>query len=232
VQHCPWDGFQPATIKFCEEQLCSWITQPANTWSNIGFVIAGIVILRLARADKRAGMHLIGISAIMTGIGSTMFHASSTFFFEFFDLMGMFMISGLLLTLNLQRLFGLSNKAVSAVYVALVTASLGLMLVWNQSGIATFALQITAAMTVELLLHLRRDRIAYKPFLLMAGTFAASFTSWALDIAKIVCDPGNHILTGHAVWHLLNAVAIYYLYRFYHQFTGDEKGKFSLERAA
>lgn len=229
MQHCPWHGFEPATVKFCEEQLCSWITQPANTWTNIGFVIVGILILRLVRSEQRVGLRLIGISAIMTGIGSALFHASSTFFFEFFDLMGMFMISGLLLSLNLQRLLDLTNRAVTVIYIGLVVVSLLIMLAWRPSGIGTFAVQLTAAMTVELLLHLRRDRVSYKPFLLMTGTFSASFIIWALDISGVVCDPTNHILTGHGVWHLLNAVAIYFIYRFYHQFTGEEKGRFSLE---
>lgn len=39
-----------------------------------------------------------------------------------------------------------------------------------------------------------------------------------LDRLKILCDPTNHILTGHAVWHILNAGAVFFIYRFYSQF--------------
>jgi len=59
------------------------------------------------------------------------------------------------------------------------------------------------------------------------SSFAIAFIFWNLDIHNIVCDPKNHLLTGHAVWHLLNAIAIWYIYRFYEQFklTGESDGR-------
>ncbi len=232
MENCPWQGFQPATIKFCEDQLCSWVTQPANTWSNIGFVIVGILIYRRAQAMKQGGLTLIGISSVLVGVGSGMFHASSTFLFEVFDLLGMFMISGILLCFNLQRLTGISNRINTAIYLALNAASAALMLIWHPSGIATFAVQIAIALTLELLLHIRRDEISYRPFLYVTGIFTLSFLIWGLDISKMVCDPHNHILTGHAVWHLLNAAAIFFIFKFYSQFSTTKKGRFSLEPRA
>ena len=229
MENCPWQGFQPATIKFCEEQLCSWVTQPANTWSNIAFVIVGILIYRQAQTLKQNGLKLIGVSGVLVGLGSTMFHASSTFLFEVFDLLGMFMISGILLCFNLQRLTGISNLTNTAIYIALNAASVALMLVWHPSGIATFAVQLTVALTLEILLHIRRDEINYRPFLYMTGIFTLSLIIWGLDISKTLCDPHNHILTGHAVWHLLNAAAIYFIFKFYSQFATTKKGRFSLE---
>jgi hypothetical protein len=231
VEHCPWHGFAPATIEFCEEQLCSWVTQPSNTWSNLAFVFVGILIHRLAVRNGHQGLKLIGYSAVLLGFGSGMFHASSTFFFEVFDLLGMFLISGILLCFNLQRLTGLSNRLNTIIYVVITSLSLGMMFVWRPSGIATFSLQLTIAMTLELLLHLRRDEISYKYFLYMCGTFMVSMVIWSLDISKKLCDPQNHLLTGHAVWHLLNALAIYFIYKFYTQFGSAKKGRFSLEPA-
>jgi hypothetical protein len=229
LQTCPWQDFQPATIKFCEEQLCSWITQPANTWSNIGFIIVGLFIIRQAKRLKQSSLTLIGASSVLLGFGSGLFHASSTFLFEVFDLLGMFLISGILLCFNLQRLTGISNRYITIIFIMLNAASVGFMFVWQPSGIATFAVQITLALTLELLLHIRRDEINYRHFLYMTGTFILSFVIWGLDISKILCDPHNHIITGHAVWHLLNAGAIYFIYRFYSQFSDTKKGHFTLE---
>jgi len=229
LEHCPWQGFKPATIQFCEEQLCSWVTQPANTWSNIGFLIIGVLIYRQSKAMNQSGPAVIGISSIILGIGSGMFHASSTFFFEVFDLLGMFMISGILLCFNLQRLTGISNRSTTLTYISLNAASVAIMLIWHPSGIATFAVQIAIALTFEILLHIRRDEISYRYFIYMLATFVASFTFWGLDISKILCDPHNHIITGHAIWHLLNAVVIYFIFRFYCQFSTTRKGRFTLE---
>jgi len=229
LENCPWQGFQPATIKFCEDQLCSWITQPANTWSNIGFVIVGLYIYRQAKATKQSRLMLLGFSSILVGVGSTMFHASSTFFFEVFDLLGMFMISGILFCFNLQRLTGISNRINTIIYIGLNAASVALLLSWHPSGIATFAVQIAAALTLEILLHVRRDEISYRYFVYMCGTFFVSFTFWGLDISKTLCDPHNHIFSGHAVWHILNACAIYFIFRFYSQFSTTKMGRFTLE---
>ena len=38
---CPWDQFEPTTRHFCEAELCQWVTKPAESWSNIGFIIVG-----------------------------------------------------------------------------------------------------------------------------------------------------------------------------------------------
>jgi len=232
LDNCPWHGFQPATIKFCEEQLCAWVTQPANTWSNIGFIIVGLFIYRQAKKVSQDGLLLIGISSVILGIGSGLFHASSTFFFEVFDLLGMFMISGILLCFNLQRLSGISNRATTGIYIILNAASLALMLIWHPSGIATFAVQLAVALTLELLLHIRRDEVSYRHFIHMVGFFVLSFIFWGLDISKTVCDPHNHIINGHAIWHLLNAGAIYFIFRFYSQFSTSKKGQFTWERRA
>ena len=41
------------------------------------------------------------------------------------------------------------------------------------------------------------------------GFFSVAFTFWLLDVKKILCWPDNHFLTGHAIWHLLAAAAIW-----------------------
>jgi hypothetical protein len=228
---CPWDGLAPATIKFCERELCGWVTQPSNTWSNIGYILVGLYLVRLAKRETQDGLGLIGVSSVIVGIGSTLFHASSTFLFEILDLLGMFLISGLLVVFNIKRLFNASSLVIYSIYSVITTISLLIMLQWREMGIPVFAIQITIAITLELLLHLRRDEVTYKNFLIATGIFSVSFLIWAADISGRLCIPDNHILTGHAVWHLLDAIAIYYLYQFYAQFRDAKRGKFSLEKA-
>jgi hypothetical protein len=47
--------------------------------------------------------------------------------------------------------------------------------------------------------------------LLLSAAGAASLA----DVTRTWCDPTNHWLQGHALWHLLSAGALYALYRFY-----------------
>lgn len=227
---CPWSDYARATIQFCERELCGWITQPANTWSNIGYVLVGVYLFRLARRERPA-LSLIGISSFIVGIGSGLFHASGTFMFEFLDLLGMFLISGLLVVYNLQRLAGLSPLATYSVYSVMTTLSLIGMLIWRPAGIPIFAAQIALALTFEVLMHLRRDTVNYKEFMKFVGTFVVSFGFWGADISGAWCNPDNHWINGHAIWHLLDAVAIYFVYTYYLQFDDAPKGKFTLEKA-
>ncbi|MEO8348551.1 MAG: hypothetical protein ABI610_06525 [Acidobacteriota bacterium] len=48
--------------------------------------------------------------------------------------------------------------------------------------------------------------------------FLVAFAFWWLDKARVLCSPGNHWISGHGVWHLLNALALYLVYLFYRQF--------------
>lgn len=214
---CPWSGFSPATASFCEENLCSWIAQPSNTWSNLPFIIAGIMIIRAS--SKRSLLKALGHSAWFLGLGSAMFHATATFMFEAWDLLGMYMISGLMLTLNAARYWQFSKARQAIIpYIMMTIMALILLVTFREIGIALFTLQITAALTLEVLIHLRDDAVDFKYAKRFIGAFILAFFFWNMDIQKVWCDPKNHVLTGHAVWHFLNAVAIWNIYRFYEQF--------------
>ncbi len=222
---CPWSDYSPATGTFCEENLCSWIAQPSNTWSNLAFVIAGVFIIRAN--PGRPLLKLLGHSAWILGFGSAMFHASATFIFEVWDLLAMYMISGLMVSFNGARYWRTAKPVYTVLpYIAMTALALALLITFRESGIALFALQITAALTFEVLMHLRDDAVDFKYVGRFVGAFTLAFIIWNLDVHHIVCDPGNHILSGHAVWHLLNALAIWWIYKFYAQFTlaGDTDG--------
>ena len=42
----------------------------------------------------------------------------------------------------------------------------------------------------------------------------SAFLIWILDIKKILCYPQS-IFQGHALWHLLSMLSIYFLYLYY-----------------
>lgn len=222
---CPWSSFSPATAVFCEENLCSWIAQPSNTWSNIPFAIAGIMIVRASKG--RPLLKLLGHSAWILGLGSFMFHASASFVFEAWDLLGMFMISGLMLSFNISRYSRMQSPGkLIGLFLAMTALAFVILLNFRSIGIALFAIQVALALHLEVLMDLREDPVDFKYAKYFISAFAVAFIIWNLDIHGIVCDPKNHIVTGHAVWHLLNAVAIWFIYRFYSQFrlAGESAG--------
>lgn len=49
--------------------------------------------------------------------------------------------------------------------------------------------------------------------------FTISYGVWWLDRLEVVCDPHNHVVGGHAAWHLLGALSFVFWFRHYEQFA-------------
>ena len=116
---CPWDGFAPGTVHFCEERLCGWIAEPANAWSNLGFLAMGVYLLLRAKKDKRAPLYLVGVTSLLVGVGSFLFHMSGTFVGEFADLSAMFLIGSLMVTMEARRFVPMFGQLVGIVMTSL-----------------------------------------------------------------------------------------------------------------
>jgi hypothetical protein len=210
---CPWSAFDPATISFCEARLCAWIVEPSNAWSNLGYVVVGAIVL--CRSRRRVTQILIGLASILIGFGSFGLHGTGTRWGELLDVGAMYLMSALGVLYAARRIWRLSGATLIAGYVALVSGSIGLMMTLHNNGILVFAVQIAIAVFSELYLYYGRgDRApSYRPQQLMIGSFALAFLIWNLDKWNVLCAPDNHLVTGHALWHLLTALAIYFFAR-------------------
>lgn len=217
---CPWAGWDPATIKYCEAHLCSWVKSPADTWSCLGFVLIGVWLLTREPFRKGNALALIGPIAIFTGVFSGLYHASFSFFFQMFDLASMFLFSSLLFSLNLRRLGWFQKGGTMRFYVVMNLVSIALVLLIRQkSGQVIFGAQMIAGILIEARLSMRnRGLIRYRWFWANLGIFAVAYAFWFTDTRRIICDPDNHIYQGHAVWHVINSFCFLALYHFYRQF--------------
>jgi hypothetical protein len=217
---CFWSNFQPATMAFCEQRLCSIIAEPANTWSNIGYLLVGIYVCWLAKREGFLRLLPIGVIAVLVAIGSTFFHASGTFIGEVVDLFAMFLFANFMLCFNLNRLVGIKGGVLVALYALLTFAALALMLYVNPIGILAFTVLVTIALLLEIKIYrnLRPNGADYRYLWYLIFTFGLSYGIWRLDVHHIVCNPHNHMLQGHSLWHLLNCFCFYFLYKFYQQF--------------
>ncbi len=216
MQHCPWSGWRPATIKFCENELCGWITQPANTWSNLAYIVIGLLVYRLAIKEDASRLKWIGFIGVLVGIGSFFFHASSSFVGEVVDVGAMFLFANFALIANLRRWKGYEWRPLIMLFSLMMMVSLALLISIGWVGILVFAIQVTVAGLVEIAVYRRdKDQFSYAWLGLLSALFGMALTIWALDRRGIVCDPDNHILQGHAAWHLINSLCFYCLYQFY-----------------
>ena len=62
------------------------------------------------------------------------------------------------------------------------------------------------------------DGVDRTPFVYCIVFLAIAAVCSAADLTGIWCDPKNHYVQGHAVWHVLNAVSFFFVYKYFSQF--------------
>jgi hypothetical protein len=197
---------EPARMKFCEQTLDGFIKHPADTWTNIGPFVAGLMILYYARQPLEM---LLGAASLWTGVASAYFHASNTILGETLDLSGMFMF--ILSLAALQQYRATPRVSPKIFIVAVVTLSIGFTLLSTVS--AVLASPLFGVIVVFVIGRGIHDAKLGPWAWAMVWTFIVAWAFWWLDITHVLCIPGNHILTGHGIWHLLNGLVFWFSFK-------------------
>ena len=229
---CPWSDWARPNVKWCEENLCAWITTPANTWSNMLYIIFAVQMWREAGAEKPT-LRLFAPASALVGFTSALYHASYTWLFQIFDFVGMFFFCWVTVTLNARRMNLIGAGSVYSTYFAGVLACTLCFFVLPFLGLPVQLLVLVLVLTTlaqEVLLHrgLYKDHPHLRPdmrdftrsILLLVAAFGCSL----LDLFRVWCSPQNHVINGHSLWHILTAVVLYLLFRFHSQFGYDGDG--------
>lgn len=221
---CPWSSLKPATLQWCERALCEWIREPANTWSNLAYIFIGVLIFYQSKKNKAPHLGLLGIFSTLIGLMSGFYHASGSFVGEVLDFSTMFMMTTYSVCANFARLYSWTYERLRAVALILITLSIALLVAFQNIGIEIFALGLGATLLLEYkIIKIQKEAINHKPLLGFIVFFAVAYGIWILDHEKIVCYPDFHWLTGHALWHVLTAIGIWFVYQFYSQFKINEE---------
>jgi dihydroceramidase len=183
-------GYAPATCTpcYCELPRALGVAQRANTWSNLGFVFVGGLIVARGRDP------LFGWATVFLGPASMALHATLTFAGQLVDILSMFLVPTLLLARN--------RGWSAAAYVALNGTLFVVEALLPQARRWIFAALVAAALWSELRVHRPRRLLA-----VAAGLLAAAFLAWSLDVTGVWCDPTSWV-QGHALWHLVCAAAV------------------------
>lgn len=223
---CPWVPLREwgglPNVKWCEETLCSWVAEPANTWSNLGFLVAAAALFYANRGDDNRTIRFWGPATFWVGITSLVYHASVSFVTQVFDFWGMYFFFALVVMLNLVRMGTLSKQRL---FPVLWSSIFGLTVL--TVGIAKAGLPVQGIIAVLLVGALVTEFIASKRspipvkhawlfgslvLIVIAGSFSAS------DASRAWCDRSSHWLQGHAVWHMICALGIAAAHVHYRQF--------------
>lgn len=226
----PYFGMRQATCMpdecFCEAlRYGEWIRQPANTWSNLGFIAVAILIfILLGRNNDKTRNRLtiypsmswlFAFGCFLTGAGSLFYHASFTFVGQWFDVMGMYFSITFFLIYNIDRLYDLKPVKVYLAYFG-INVFLGMCLYFIPEArryiFGTFV--ILLVMSVFYSQWKLKTRIETKYIVWAIVSFAVAYVLWILDLKHIICEP-NSLWQLHAVWHLLGAVSAMCIYLYY-----------------
>ena len=196
---------------WCElPRMDSFIVEPANTWSNISFLIVAFIIYR--RSSSTSLFDSMAVFAFLfLGLGSIIFHASMSYFGQILDIAGMYLLCTFFL-FGLLRLDLRQNKYVFIVfYFILNLFIIGLAYFFPEFRRYIFASLIallTACSGFEIMRFKQKKDFFYSLLFFSLGVIA-----WILDRYKIICSPES-LINLHCFWHFLVAMGGYKYYIF------------------
>jgi hypothetical protein len=208
---------------FCEAARDAHVVQPANSFSNLGFVVAGLVIAWHAGRPVATPV-LRGLATpyacvvVLLGPASAAMHATQSELGGQLDLLSMYLVASFAAAYALMRWYRRDRTFFWQLFLLFVAACelIGLLgddvPVVQQSGNVAFAALLLTAVVVEIRLWRRGpDRTDLWWGAGALGAILVAFAIW--NVTKTHwCDP-HSLLQGHAVWHLLGAVSAYLLFR-------------------
>lgn len=220
-----WARFAPATCMesrcFCEmPRTDGLLLQPANSLSSFGFVFIGFLMIQMARsrdwisAFPPMAANILGIAAVIVGIGSVLLHATLTLWGQFFDVLGMYLVSAFFVVSALAKWRSIPDRRATISYGLLCIVLVAILYVFPEVRRWLFAVIMLAAIVLELVFA-RPRRPQVRTGYYVAGLIIniVAFSIWNLDQRGQRAP--ESLLQGHAIWHLLGAVALWFAFLYY-----------------
>ena len=221
---------------YCEQLRTGWVKQPANTWSDLAFVVVGLSLLTVVGSENRGSSgsnpflsgswmaSLYGWVIIFMGPGSMYFHASFTDWGGFLDSTSMFLLLTFVIGYDLHQATRSALWSWLSWLIAAGVLALALILVVAIPEAATgifigFAV-LTGLfdLTIRLAAGLQRSWWWYGGFF---GVFGLAMIIWILSqTGGPWCVPDSVLWQGHAWWHTLSAAAMALLFLYFRSETG------------
>ena len=182
---------------FCEAARDALVRQPANTFSNLGFVIAGLAaawhVSRRGSGTMSASLGTAyAVLVVLLGPGSAAMHASQSAIGGHLDVYSMYLLASFVMAYPAARLLALPAAGFAGLFALL-------------TGLAMEAVLRTRG----------ANRLDLRWGISSAATLLVAFTIWNTGKdGGPLCEPQS-LLQPHAAWHLLDAVAAWLLFRYY-----------------
>ena len=200
---------------YCERTAAGLWNEPLNLVTNLAFIVAGALALRLwirrRAAGGRGGWDLLVLVLLLfaIGIGSGLFHAYASPWSLFADVLPITLFINLYLVVFLVRVAGLRWFDVIGFFILYQACNFGLLAMVSMdalNGSVGYVPALTFLAGMWAWLAAREDPLE-GTFAAACGLFVLSLTFRTLDIA--LC--GTLTIGTHFLWHLLNGWLLYLL---------------------
>ena len=219
-------------LNFCEHSRDALIKQPANTFSNIGFIVVGLIIARLLMIEKY-GINRNRLTStlfyptffatlcVLMGPGSMAMHASTTIIGSYFDVTSMYLLSAFMFAYAFIRLFNLSEPVFFISFlVVMIICNLVYFFSNDLSNLidrnSIFGVFIISATLLEYaIIYKNKVSIKKRWAVAFSLTFIVASIIWHFSkTGNILCYEYS-LIQGHAIWHILDAITLYFMFRYY-----------------
>lgn len=223
-------------VKFCETYHAdALIKHPINTWSNLAYLFFGLILINYGVNDlqDRTPKNLIrafpffsiiwGVTQIYLFAGSFLYHASATKFFQLLDMSGVLATCTVPFFYAIGRVFLLWKKLPTVRFILINHGMIifGIILVnfllYYFNLLERFFFGIFIGTTIIFIIipyFFVKIKAKYSDFVIALILLFFGVTCWMFDQNAIICNPESWF-QGHALWHILTAMSLYYLYTFF-----------------
>lgn len=228
-----WFGLpQWSEPDFCEAAYPGLIRHPSNTWSNLAFIAAGFLMAwqmwqgvyqqnKNCFTQKRVYTLFYISIVILIAPGSMALHATDTNAGRFFDWFCMYMTASFMAAYSLERFFRLEPIQFILLFIIFWVTCLWAYFqqhhfIFEHFRTAVFAFFVALTTLFEFLnIYIRKLTHCNGWLFGSLVTFIIAYSIWHLfEAGGPLCHPYASI-QGHALWQILCALSLYFLFRYY-----------------
>jgi Ceramidase len=199
----------------CEHIGQGLLAQPANTLSSLAYVVAGLLLLRRALADRRStrlAPAVYAATVVGVGVGSAVFHGPMPAWGRFAHDLSIAAVIAVIIGYDVALARGAPVRDGLAVFSVLVGTCSVVLAIWPDAANALDGILVATAFVGEV-------AAARSP----AGRATANSRRWIVGLAVLaigallnalgrtdapLCDPDS-VVQLHAVWHVLTAFVLW-----------------------
>jgi len=198
---------------YCESFDNFLTNQPFNTLTNIAFIIAGILLIKLYREKGIKSNSIITLITLvfLVGIGSTIWHFSETFVGKMLDVIPISLLIFAYLVLFLKKVAGKSTLFAVITLIIFIGINFFALQIFEKEPLKSSAGYFPAFLMLALMTFhtFRKKLMIAKEMLLALLIFMFAIVFRSTDY--LVCDAFS--VGTHFIWHILVGFLVYFIVR-------------------